>query len=72
MLAGGLYALGMILVYLVTPRDLTWHLISSIDRTMLAVNGCLFGAAYFIFQALEDTPGNKNNTSPVQRQEAAN
>ena len=71
-LAGGLYALGMILVYLVTPRDLTWHLISSIDRTMLAVNGCLFGAAYFIFQALEDTPGNKNNTSPVQRQEAAN
>lgn len=36
-----LYTLAIVTVYLITPNDLTWHLATSIDRTMLTANLCV-------------------------------
>jgi len=44
---------GIITVYSLTPHDLTWHLGTSVDRTMLPVNGGLIIAGYFILQKIE-------------------
>jgi hypothetical protein len=48
LIAAGLYCLGLIIVYLLTPKDLVWQLDNSINRTMLSVNGCIFIGSYFI------------------------
>ena len=53
LLAGGIYYLGMITIYLLTPHDLIWHLNTSISRTMLAVKGCLWIGIFFMLNALE-------------------
>ncbi len=45
--------LGIITVYSLTPHDLTWHLGTSVDRTMLPVNGGLIVAGYYLFQKIE-------------------
>jgi hypothetical protein len=42
LIAAGIYCLGMMIVYFITPYDLAWHLSSSIGRTMFSVNGCIF------------------------------
>jgi hypothetical protein len=52
-LAAGLYLLGLIGVYLMTPNDLTWQLQTTGERTMLVVNGAIFAGSYFILDALE-------------------
>jgi len=52
--AAGLYCLGMVFVYLLTPNELGWHLQVSIDRTMLPVIGCIFMGSYFILDAMEN------------------
>lgn len=48
-----LYCLGMILIYYLTPLDLVLHLETSIDRTMIPVNGCLFVVGYYILFTIE-------------------
>jgi len=54
LIAATIYCLGMIIIYLLTPHDLAWHLSSSIDRTMFSVNGCLFIGSYYILNAIEN------------------
>ena len=53
LIAAGIYCLGIIIVYLLTPRDLMWQLHTSIGRTMLAVNASIFVGCYFILNTLE-------------------
>jgi hypothetical protein len=52
--AAGIYCLGMIIIYLLTPYDLGYQLSSSITRTMLSVNGCIFIGSYYILNAIEN------------------
>jgi len=54
LLAAGIFCLGMIIIYLLTPADLVWQLSRSIDRTMLSVNGCIFIGSYYILNAMEN------------------
>lgn len=53
-LAAGIYFGGMIIIYLSTPYELVWHLNTTIDRTMLPVNGCLFIGSYYILNKIEE------------------
>ena len=43
-----LYAIVLFIVYLSTPYDLLWHLNTSVDRTMLPVNGGIMVGSYYI------------------------
>jgi len=52
-IAAGLYCLGMIFVYLVTPLNLVTHLNDSVSRTMLSVIACVFVACYYLVCSLE-------------------
>lgn len=54
LLAAGIYFIGIAIIYLSTPHDLVWHLDTSIDRTMLSVNGCLFIGSYYILNSMEE------------------
>lgn len=54
LIAAGLYCLSMIIIYLLTPVPLAWHLSASIDRTMLSVNGCVFISSYYILNTIEN------------------
>lgn len=56
LVAAGIYLLGMTIIYLLTPQDLAWHLRTSIDRTMLTVNGGIIVGWYFLLTKLEDYP----------------
>ena len=53
LIAALIYYLGMIIIYLGTPSDLVWHLNTSIERTLLSVNGCIFVGCYFILRQIE-------------------
>jgi len=53
LIASVLYGLGIFVVYLLTPADLSWHLGTSADRTMLPVSTGLFVVVYFIINKLE-------------------
>jgi len=53
LIAGVLYGLGIVVVYLMTPYDLTWHLTTSLDRTMLSVSSCFFVAIFWMIRRLE-------------------
>lgn len=48
------YYIGIILIYLLTPYDLNWHIGFSVDRTMLTVSSCTFVACYFMLDSLEN------------------
>ncbi len=61
LLSGGIFAAGMVVVYLLTPSDLSWHLSTSIERTMLSVSGCIFVGSYFMLNSIE----NKENVSGI-------
>jgi hypothetical protein len=52
--AAGIFCLGTIIIYLLTPYDLGWALSSSIDRTMLSVNWCIFIGCYYILNSIEN------------------
>ncbi|HCS39492.1 MAG TPA: hypothetical protein DIW44_07905 [Anaerolineaceae bacterium] len=52
-IASGLYCLGMIFVYLVTPLNLVTHLNDSVSRTMLSVIACIYIACYYLVSSLE-------------------
>ena len=53
LIVAGVYYLGMVTVYLLTPADLSWHLRTSIARTMLPINAALFVASYYILDGIE-------------------
>ena len=52
--AGSIYVLGMFIIYLLTPLEVGWHLNFSIDRTMLAVSGCIYVGSFYILQTVEN------------------
>jgi hypothetical protein len=52
LLAAGIYCLGLITIYLLTPSRLERH-IGTAGRTMLTVNAAIFVACYFLISALE-------------------
>jgi hypothetical protein len=54
LVTAGVYCLGMGAIYLLTPKDLTWHLNTSISRTMLPIIGCLYVGSYFILKQVEN------------------
>jgi len=45
--------LGLVAVYLSTPHNLIWHLNTSVDRTMLPVNGGILIACYYLLESIE-------------------
>ena len=47
-----LYMAGMFLIYLSTPHGLTWHLATSVDRTLLTVAFGFFGSAFLALEAV--------------------
>jgi hypothetical protein len=48
-----LYFCGIFVIYLGTPHDLTWHLTTSADRTMLMVLFVFLGSTFLILDAME-------------------
>lgn len=50
----GLYFLGITLIYFITPFDLSWHLNTSTDRTMLGVNAGIIILSFLILEKIED------------------
>ena len=54
LVAAGIFCLGIIIIYLLTPHDLVWHLETSVDRLMLSVNSCIYIASFFILRSLEN------------------
>lgn len=53
LIASGLIFIGITIVYLETPRDLSWHLNTSVDRTMFLVNGGLICAWFMVLSSIE-------------------
>jgi hypothetical protein len=53
-LTAGIYCLGMIIVYLLTVNNLQWQIDSSISRTMLPINCCIFIGCYYILNKIEN------------------
>ncbi len=43
----------IIMIYLMTPKDLNWHLSTSVQRVMLTVSGCLIAGTYFVLDEFE-------------------
>jgi hypothetical protein len=56
-IAAGLYSLGVMIIYLLTPNDLAWQLNASASRIMLSANGCIFIGCYYILNTLENNQG---------------
>ncbi|PKM70723.1 MAG: hypothetical protein CVU93_00615 [Firmicutes bacterium HGW-Firmicutes-18] len=52
--AAFIYCLGIFSIYMITPRDLEWHLRTSIDRTILTVTSCFYIASYLMISAFEN------------------
>lgn len=48
------YYCGLVIIYLLTPNDLSWHLATSAQRTILTVSSCVLAGAYFVLNELED------------------
>jgi hypothetical protein len=57
-LAGGIYCVGLFMVYLVTPLDLLWQMRTSVDRTLLTATACIYAASYFLLANLEKNEEN--------------
>jgi len=53
-LTTSLYLLGISVIYLITPRDLRWHLNTSVSRTMMTVNGGIIVGWYVILENIEE------------------
>jgi hypothetical protein len=51
--AGIVYCLGIFTIYMITPWDLSWHLRTSVDRTILTVSVCFFIASYILVENYE-------------------
>lgn len=60
-MAAGVYFLGITVIYLLTPRNLTWHLNTSVGRTMMLVNAALIVTWYIFITKIEHHDENKKN-----------
>ena len=57
------YYVCLIIIYLLTPQDLKWHLSTSVQRVMLTVSSCMLAGTYFILKELEDAAKEKKYNS---------
>jgi hypothetical protein len=48
------YYWSIVIIYLLTPSDLHWHLSTSVQRTMLTVSSCVIAGTYFILKEIEE------------------
>ena len=55
-IATSIYVVGMVVIYLVTPHDLVWHLNNSTVRVMELANGGFSVACYMLLDSLEHDP----------------
>lgn len=49
-----IYYWGVVIIYLLTPHDLNWHLSTSVERTMLTISSCVIAGTYFVVKELEE------------------
>lgn len=65
--ATALYFCGMYLVYLITPANLTWHLLTSATRVMVTVSLGLLITIFFLLTSLEpeSASASANPTTPA-------
>jgi hypothetical protein len=54
--AATLYLFGIVLVYLGTPYELSWHLATSSGRTVLPIFVTFSIATFLVMDAIEDAP----------------
>ncbi len=54
-IAGILYTLVLVMVYLCTPRDLEWHLLTSVDRACLTIRMLFICSTYWLLDSLESS-----------------
>jgi hypothetical protein len=54
--AATLYLVGIVLVYLGTPYELSWHLNTSAGRTVLPILVTFSVATFLVLDAVEDIP----------------
>jgi hypothetical protein len=52
-----LYLLGLFLVYMATPQDLRWHLLTSVSRTVLVAIAGFFASCFLVLEAIESPTG---------------
>jgi len=50
-----IYYCCLLIIYLMTPSDLIWHLNTSVPRTMLTISSCMIAGTFFILKELEDS-----------------
>jgi hypothetical protein len=55
-IATSIYVVGMVVIYLITPHDLVWHLNNSTVRVMELANGGFSVACYMLLDSLEHDP----------------
>ncbi len=60
-----IYFLGIFVIYLATPAQVEWHLATSVDRTMFAVNGAVFVACYYFLIKLEESLFKKKSGNEI-------
>jgi hypothetical protein len=53
LITAGIYGLGMVVIYLLTPMDLNWHLMHSVNRTMFCVIGGIYVCCYYLLETIE-------------------
>lgn len=54
LMVSGIITLGFIVIYLLTPHDLAWHINTSINRTLLSTIGAIIIACYFMIKKIEN------------------
>jgi len=47
------YYVCLIIIYLLTPKDLSWHLSTSVQRVMLTVSSCMIAGIFFVLKEIE-------------------
>jgi hypothetical protein len=52
-IATGVYCVGIIAIYMITPMDLVWHLVTTTFRTIVTLNVGLYAACFFLFSNLD-------------------
>lgn len=54
-----IYFVGIFVIYMATPHDLSWHLTSSTYRTMMPVNMSIITVTYMVLATIDSSRGTK-------------
>ena len=61
-----IYSLGITVIYLLTPYELSWQLTTSIERTMLSANCCIYIGCYFLLDTLISKEEQQKDPAPIK------